>query len=334
MNRVLVRGDGVAAYCCVHLLQQAGIPVALERLNRPRLPAIMLTEAALALLADIFGQKELFRNLPRISTRTVLWGPAEAPVTLPHSAVVTSEKTLLASLHPAAADEECHNQPPWRVFASGPLPPECTEQRFGLRRARAAPVDLRSGDPGCWTESTDDGWLFLIGLGGTGWLLSSGAAAQAQLERSRLVAEQIQRLGEPGGEFLAHPRIVSPLAGKGAEEELWLACGTAALAFDPLCGDGTAHAVREAVLAVAVMRAIAGGAPASEVLAHYESRLLAGFQRHLAYCVNYYRTGGRSPWWSDELGALERGMDWCSGRSRQLPAFRYRLSGFSLEAVA
>jgi hypothetical protein len=31
---------------------------------------------------------------------------------------------------------------------------------------------------------------------------------------------------------------------------------------------------------------------------------------------------------------LERGMDWCSGRSRQLPAFRYRLSGFSLEAVA
>ena len=54
-SAVLVRGDGVAAYCCVHLLQQAGIPVVLDRPARPRLPAIMLSESALALIVDTFG---------------------------------------------------------------------------------------------------------------------------------------------------------------------------------------------------------------------------------------------------------------------------------------
>src|SRR5215471_17038611 len=74
MNTVLVRGDGVAAYCCAHLLEQAGIAVALDRPDRPRLPALMLSESALALIADTFGNQDLFRDLPRIRTRVVLWG--------------------------------------------------------------------------------------------------------------------------------------------------------------------------------------------------------------------------------------------------------------------
>jgi len=39
----------------------------------------------------------------------------------------------------------------------------------------------------------------------------------------------------------------------------WLACGTAAVAFDPICGDGTAQAMREAILGCAVITAIGEG---------------------------------------------------------------------------
>jgi hypothetical protein len=330
MNTVLVRGDGVAAYCCAHLLRQAGIPVALERTDRPRLPAIMLSESALGLIADTFGHKDLFGDLPRIRTRVVLWGSGADPVTLPHSAALVSEAMLLDSLRPSVAIAEQPATREWRVLASG-RPPESMERRFGSRTAIASSVDLNNSEgSGCWVESTEEGWLFLIGNDGKGWLLSVGGEAGVSLGRSRLVGRQIGRLGEPLGQFPASPRIAVPLCEGG---ERWLACGTAALAFDPLCGDGAAHAVREAILATAAIRAIFAGEPAVGVLAHYEARLTAGFERHLAHCAGFYRTGGDGAWWRAESQALERGLDWCRDRLPQFPAFRYRLNGYQLEAI-
>jgi hypothetical protein len=306
----------------------------------------MLSEAAISLIADVFAHKDLFRDLPRIRSRAVLWGSDAAAVTLPHSAVVVSEQTLLDNIRPKAirshtASDELAAQPQWQVFASRPLPPGSVEERFGTRIAQAWAVELRNGEePGCWIESADNGWLFLIGSGdGQGWLLSVGGAADAVLGRSRLIAKQIERLGESGGEFPAFPRMIAPLCGRETDGGLWLACGTAAISFDPLCGDGTAHAVREAILATAVIRAISAGKRTDEVFAHYESRLTAGFQRHLANCRGFYRTGGSGPrpasnWWSAELHEIERGLAWCTGRMSRFPAFRYRLNGYELEAVA
>ena len=343
-SAVLVRGDGVAAYCCVHLLQQAGIPVVLDRPARPRLPAIMLSESALALIVDTFGHKDLFRDLPRIRTRVVLWGSGADPVTLPHSAVVVSEEMLLDSLRPTAipifspareggVELTDGSRPDWRVLASSHGELESVEHRFGSRTACAFSVDLQNGEgAGCWVESTEEGWLFLVGNEGKGWLLSVGAPAPVNLELSRLVAKQIGRLGESIGEFPASPRITVPLCRAGGER--WLACGTAALAFDPLCGDGTAHAVRKAILATAAIRAVFAGGPAEEILAHYEARLTAGFERHLAHCAGFYRAGGQGAWWCAELQALERGRAWCQDRLSQFPAFRYRLNGYQLEAIA
>lgn len=325
---VLIRGDGVAAYCCAHLLGQARIPVALDRPSRPRLPAIMLSEAAIRLIADVFGRERLFDDLPRIRNRAVLWGLDAAPVTLPHSAVVVSEQTLLDSIRPESAGSALEDALEWNIFASRPLPPGCIEQGFGSRIARAAEVEMKQSEaPGCWIESLEDGWLFLIGSGdGKGWLLSVGGA---DLGRSRLIAAQIVRAGQCTGEFPVFPRMIVPLSGKH-----WLACGSAAIAFDPLCGDGTAHAVREAILAAAAIRAIFAGASVTEVSEHYESRLTAGFQRHLIQCEGFYRTGGTGPWWNAELRAVERGRAWCNERMSRFGSFRYRLNGYELEEIA
>src|SRR5579871_1133513 len=326
---VLICGDGVAAYCCAHLLSQAGIPFLLDRPSRPRLPAIMVSEGAIKLIAEIFGREDLFRELPRVQTRVVLWGSAGQAHTLPHSAVVVSEETLLDSIRPQSAENDSVLDPQWTIFASRPLSVGCTEQRFGSRVARAFSVTLNSDALGCWVESTPDGWLFLVGSGsGEGWLLAVGDADAA---RSRLIGKQIRDIAQSRGKFPAFPRIVDPLAGMNAAGDGWLACGTAALAFDPICGDGTAHAVREGILAAAVIRAIHDGADADKVLTHYESRLIVGFQRHLTNCVAFYLTGGNGAWWHTELNSIERGISWCKEKMSTFPEFRYRLNGQVLE---
>jgi hypothetical protein len=195
----------------------------------------------------------------------------------------------------------------------------------------AASVALRGGADrsACWVESLDDGWLFLVPDGlGAGWLLAAGGTAESQLGRSRLVGEQVAGLSGSASEFPAHPRIAWPVCGTG-----WLACGTGALAFDPLCGDGSGNAVREAILAAAVIAAVEGGDDPLELLAHYRGRLLAGFGRHLEACAGYYRAGGVTPWWAMQLESARQGLAWCERELGRGSPFRYQLRGFDLERI-
>src|SRR5580700_1922171 len=152
---VLIRGDGVAARCCAHLLSRSGMPVSLQPTDRPRLPAIMLSEPAQALIREVFGREHLFRDLPRIRKRIVAWGRSASPVELDHSAVVVSEELLLNSLGPAQPHEEAGADIGWTIFASMPLPVAAAEHRFGSRIASAMHVELKpAAEPSaCWIES-------------------------------------------------------------------------------------------------------------------------------------------------------------------------------------
>jgi hypothetical protein len=324
MARVHIRGQGVAAYCCAHLLDAAGLPVILQTVDRPTVPALLLGESTQQLACDIFAQPDLFAGLPQIEKRVVAWGVNTAAVTLPHRAIVISEVDLSTRLcpQPFAGDLA---EPDWRVLASRPLPASCIEHPFGDRTATALAVTLKDAAPACWIESLSAGWLFLIGGGDTGWLLAVGGPPESLLAESRVVAAQIQSTSQAGGAWPAHPRISNPLCGPG-----WLACGTAAMAFDPICGDGTGYAVREGILAAAVIRAAAQGGDVADLLAHYRMRMIAGFRRHLELCREFYRTGGDGPWWRTELDALEKGVQWC-GAELNGQTFRYRLKGFDLQ---
>jgi hypothetical protein len=317
----------VAAYCCAYLLTKAGFPVELQPVDRPRLPMILLGEQALALIRDIFDQPGLFTDLPRVRKRVVVWGPNASPLVLEHSAVIVSEEMLLHCIRPSliAASGPVQEQP-WTIFAARPLPAPSVEHCFGSRTASAVPVTLNeSSDPAaCWIESLEDGWLFLV----PGWLLSVGAPAETLLGGSRVVAAEIAARGPSSGQFPAYARIASPLCAPG-----WLACGTAAMAFDPICGDGTAHAIREAILASAVIRAIAEDGHLDDLLAHYEARLTAGFRRHLMLCRQFYLSGGTGALWRAELDAIDRGIQGCDAKVGAHARFRYQLRGFELEAV-
>jgi len=333
MSSVLIRGDGVAARCCAHLLIQAGVEVVLEPVDRPRLPVIMLNHRALALIRDIFGDPNLFRDAPRIHKRIVAWGRDAKPLALDHSAIVVSEEILLENLSPKiAANSPAHIAPKWTIFALRPLPAPTEEHRCGSRVASAMPVSLApDAEPGvCWIESLEDGWLFLIpNAPRCAWLLAVGNQPETLVPRSRVIAKQIAQANPAVGQFRAYPRIVSPLSGQN-----WLACGTAAMAFDPLCGDGTAHAIREAILASAVVRAALKQPDHEGLQAHYDARLVAGFRRHLMLCAEYYRSGGTGEWWRSELQSIEQGLAWCDRKLEAHGEFRYRLTDFELHALA
>jgi hypothetical protein len=242
---------------------------------------------------------------------------------------VVSEQILLDAIRPPTTSPSSLDAQ-WTIVAAKPLPPPALEHCFGTRLASAVPVKLKesSDSDACWIESLEEGWLFLT----PGWLLAVGGTPDKLLGKSRIVSAQIADCGLALSQFPAYPRISAPLCASD-----WLACGTAALAFDPICGDGTAHAIREAILASAVIRALAAGGACDDLLAHYEARLTAGFERHLTLCRQFYASGGTGAgtgnFWRSELEALDRGIQWCHAALANRPGFRYQLRGFELEAV-
>src|SRR5262245_5119321 len=330
--RVDVRGDGVAALTCSYLLQKAGVDVAIQRNTRTHLPALMVSASSQALFCDVLNAQDAFSILPRIETRVVKWGSSATTIALPHSAVVVSEEFLqdrIAKL--VRFNGESNDSADCTIISSRPLPQGCIEHAFGERVATVVPVKLqsRSASSTCWIESVNEGWLFLLPDGsGGGWLMSVGAPVDLQLAHSEVVAEQIAHISESTRKFPAHPRVAWPLSRKD-----WLACGTAALAFDPLCGDGTGHAIREAILAAAVLRAAERGASVDELLNHYQTRLLAGFKRHLSVCSEFYESGGTGPWWNVAAESIREGLAWCDHQLNRTGDFRYRLRGFELEHI-
>jgi len=330
MTSILIRGEGIAGSCCARLLDQAGLAVWLSGLNRPKLPAIMMGDIAQKLLMDVFDNVDLFVDLPRIRRRIVLWGTDSKPMVLPHSAVVISEQALLSRIYQRSEPSEfAQSAPDWTVFASTAMQPSSVEHHFGSRLAAASAVQLRPDcdSEACWTESIENGWLFLLPGGArSAWLLSVGDSSDLLLEKSRLIQGQLLKVHPPKGSFVCHPRIVQPLAERG-----WIACGTAAVGFDPLCGDGTGNAVREAILGSAVIRAASEHLDVDPLVAHYRARVLAGFARHLKLCLDFYTAGRCGPWWDDQLCELKRGLDWCAQQSAGMTGFHYRLNGFVLE---
>ncbi|MCY1669948.1 hypothetical protein OVA07_02860 [Novosphingobium sp. SL115] len=322
---VLLRGQGVAVAAAAHLLGKAGIEIALEPGTRRLVPVIMLSDPALALLRDVFGKPHLFADRPRIERRIVRWGNGN-PVAMPHGAVVISEDDLAAALAPARALPPA-GAPSFTIHAAAPFPAQ-DMLRFGERLSSTARVTLAPHAPPatCWIESTRDGWLFLIPDGpGSAWLLAIGGVPDALLAQASMIAPLIAALGPPGHSFDTSPRMLAKLSGDN-----WLACGTAALAFDPICGDGTAQATREAILASAVVTAIARGEDPAALCSHYHAMLLASLRRHLQLSLPFYAGGGTSSWWQDQFATARAGYDATTALLGRQPEPRFSLSGFDL----
>jgi hypothetical protein len=337
-RRVEISGTGVAALCCQQLLGPQGHATNVAgQAGSDRPWFLLISQVTQKLLADLFGSSDLFAGLPRIRQRTVAW--SGKLVTLPHDGAVISESALGARLRarlhrPQAADLDPESG--WSILTSqsaltgSPLDADSVGAKcFGARTGRIHPVELaRAAEPEtCWVESTPTGWLFVLTTSpGAGSLLSVGAPAESLLQQSRLIAAKIQRLQPLTAEVPVYPRILETPCAPG-----WLACGSAAIAFDPLCGEGAGHATREAILASAAVGAILAEESVNDVLAEYATRLRLGFLRHLENCRAFYTQDSPSDFWRAELHQLDEGLAWTRSQLAAAGPPAFRLTGFTLE---
>jgi 2-polyprenyl-6-methoxyphenol hydroxylase-like FAD-dependent oxidoreductase len=340
-GQVNILGAGIAACCSAHLLVQQDFSVCLQRASHVRPTRLLLSEQTQSLFREIFAAPHLFAGAPRIRKRIVAWGENAQALELPHSGIVFSEQELLSDLwqrvgvptpvpSPAGAAEAT-----WTINSAHKSGSPKESKGFGARQASTNKVQLAEQVPQdcCWVESLPDGWLFLLPYGeGQAMLISTGYSPNGLIEQSRLIARHIATLEDaaaPADRFPAYSQILPELCGP-----LWLACGSAAMSFDPLCGEGAGHALREALLAAAVICGAAKGYSVETLFAHYNTRLMQGFLRHLQVCLPFYQHGGHSEFWETEAAALKSGITWMQSRLQNQPPVGYRLVGYELEPIA
>ncbi len=331
-RRVAIHGKGIAACCCARLLSKAGFEVSLvPGQSAAAAPTLLINRSTQKLLSDVFDCGDLFSGLPIVGQRVVRWGAAPEEAVLPHTGIVINESALLEKLWAAVAESgPTFSTPDWAIYSTANRT-QGEQQRFGMRLAATVPVQLKDlGAQACWVESLDSGWLFLLPAGnGSGSLLAVGGSPAELLSGSRLILAQVDEVTGPVSSFPASPRILDPLYGPE-----WLACGSAALGFDPVCGEGAGNAVREAILATAVLKAVVEGEHPANVLAHYSTRLSLGFVRHLDLCRQFYASASAGEWWLRELSELDRGIEWMRSRLSSSPPDRYRLVEFDLARIS
>ncbi len=340
LNAITIQGDGVAACCCARLLSNRGLPIDIERAARPNLPSLLVSTSTQNLMTDVFADRSLFAGFPLIRNRTVLWHNQQKALTVAHSGVVAAESVLLERLWAKLETSQLNNvetnveSPQWLVLSSKNSA-KGDAQHFGSRMAIASTVNLNAetDTETCWMEALDHGWLFLLPTSGQhGSLISVGDSADSLLGKSRLIAAEVSSIQSSSHGFAAYPRVLDPLCGSG-----WLACGTNAMGFDPICGEGAGNAIREAILVSAALGALAEGADSGQVLDHYSTRLLGGFLKHLHLCKNFYSSGAERAWWNHELSCLEEGIHWTEQKlvsALQIQsAPRFRLVGFDLQQI-
>lgn len=323
MPEAVLRGDGLAVAACNSLLSRAGWQVFHDLVERPKLPVVLLNQASQNLVRDVFANATALEGLHPIDKRIVRWGTGAQTLTIPHQALAVGEQTLLDLLSSKKLES---GSAQYAIHAVKPLPIDHGEEAFGNRRAEAVSIRLRTNAArhACWVESVPGGWLFAVSVSDDqAWMLAVGDCSETLLGQSSVVGEIVDSLAIERSGFAAFPRLADPLVGPD-----WLACGGAAMSFDPLCGEGTGHALREAILATAILKAHVRGLDWTAMQSLYEQRLRGGMRRHLEQCHQLYSSGGDSEWWRSELASVETGLRRIVREHQWAPAFR--LEGFDL----
>lgn len=363
MKEALIHGGGVAALCCAKLLGQKGWRVTLRAPAPAPAPTLVLNAVTVELINHVFDSPpDLFADAHRLYRRGVYWGEATADPVGDAPCVVmrgeTLNERLLASVKkrdgarvafqtlPSGGSPAPEPRASWSVYAGGvkglaaygSQPPEL--RRFGRRRAILAEARLSADadEETCWMEATPAGWLFLAPLGSRRALLQvvvplpppdPAAALSLALRATRRIGTLVSDVAGPPRLFDASPGLMKYVCGSR-----WVAVGSLACAYDPLCGDGTGYAVREAILAAALLDGIERGLPREPCLEHYRKRLTHALHAHLRACCSFYALAGFDDTWRDELVALEYGLRELDEEIIPRDEFGYGLRGFSLVPLA
>lgn len=333
---VAVAGTGVGSLTAAVLLARRGWDVAVPPAPPVPRPTLVLNEVALALLADVWGP-EVTAGAHPITHRRVRWG-AEPEVVVAVNAVAIDGLTLvdrlLARVRPAEP-----GIPDWVIQGlRGPNAVTGTTEstaagrrvEFGRRCVLQAEVPLDG------TEATittvPDGWIHTAPVGGGRGIVQCMVPARPHDPDATMARMTAVGGWGPVSVFPAAPALTEPPCAMGR-----ISVADGAVRLDPLSGLGTAWALREGILAAAVVDAIDRGMAPGPCLDHYEARLREALYDHVGQCLRLYSaafassaSSASSPAWPTEIAGMAEAL--ASERQRHPPAsFGLRLNGLHLE---
>ncbi len=325
--KILIVGQGISALTCAKLLLLNGWQVQIMSTSSYSKPTLVLNPMTYNLLQNIWSI-DLTAISYQFSRRKVLW--AEDLITHDNGGYTIEGDTLqkylmqnLHSFHHKDISTQKHqgkldfnhllktraNKNFWFINASGREKKTSnnthTTNSYGNRLIVSFNVKLRKESETCWTETTKNAWFFLApSTKKTGvlqiMLPKPNSNFKELIEETIFIKDQIESYYITA-KFKAFPQISFPLYGKN-----WSSLGEAAMCFDPLCGDGTGYAIKEALLTTAIISSIAKGIPFEDCLNHYKYRLCKTFIVHIQNSLEYYMKAFTSSIWQLEIQSMKK----------------------------
>ncbi len=337
--RILIRGAGVAGMTAAKLLRERGAEVRIDLAPRATGRIVAIPIETLRLAADLFGiDVAALRIGPMVDKRRVDWSAGSAGA-VAQVALVCDAADFAATLARPLRDAGCvsadmtDDDVDWTFDASGRPPGGALHA--GKRVAQFVRAVDAADDATTTVTATATGWIFTAPhpRGGLAALLVSPAVADSATGADDVA----ERLGEAGCRLSAddivdvgQPVPIAPALAQPLHAGACLRIGDAALALDPLRGDGVGFALRGALLAQAVLAAAERGEDRERCLAHYAQRLRAVFASHLLGCASHYGAARHAAIWRHDIAA----MDALARRVTDDPApFGFRVEGHDLVAM-
>jgi hypothetical protein len=337
-RQVVISGTGVAAAACHALLRRSGwrtIRAEPQLQDEERsVPYIALNGAAWAVVSDVFGRVP---SDPWRTTRCLVvhhgadsvFARSETQFVIPVESLRFPEfiPAATASLTDDFVVEARSNSDTSAWISSG-------ERSCWISSARSVAKEAQIS---LILEFVPEGWVFWMPIGSRlgilQWFLpvaTSGDQLCTELWRTTKI---LRRWTAPAGEWHirglpAAARIARRLVGPEA-----ISCGSAAMRFDPISGDGTGASLRSSILASASIRyRDEHPRDAGKVLQHYESRMYRAFNGHIRSCIRYYSEAGLSSQWDNEHRTM-READALTAPLGNEPSSSFQLRNFSLKPI-
>lgn len=338
-RRVVISGSGVAAIACHALFRRfgwrtfSGQPPASA--GAQTVPFVALNELTWGLLRDVFGKtppepcgtdRRIVVNHSSAEVSTV----RETRFVVPAEAVRFQEFMPLSEDAPADAHlvetaDRADRKDAAAWLSSG-------SRVSWMRSARSLAVEAERS---LVLEFVPDGWVFWMPTGArrgiVQWMLPDSAGGDDLCAELWRTTKFIRKWAVPQGAWITRALPSSARIGQGLMSRDAARCGSAAMRFDPISGDGIGASLRSSILACAAVRYMAEQpGDVSLVSRHYESRMLRAFRDHIASCSQYYSAAGLSRRWGHERQTISEAAAAAAG-----PHFRalFRLENLSLNAI-
>jgi flavin-dependent dehydrogenase len=367
IKEALIIGSGIAGLTCAKLLSRHGWKVNVHDLYSSSPQVLLLNKTTCDLLLDIWQTSDnIFAGSSNvIKEYKIRWGTQEMPSIIKEPSVVIRKDRFIERLIEKLIDEQnvllTINNPcdyaklldyeklckvmhhfRWTIDATGRASSlakavgSARHYSFGRRSIISTEVEMKNATnkETIWLETIDEGWVFLAPLeGDKGVLQLMLPVNQHQscyfpldyIKNTKTIKFQVSHPIGYVSAFEACPRITEPLCGSN-----WIAVGDAAASFDPLSGEGIGYAIREAILATAIIKGISSGLSEDGCLRHYSRRLHNTFSNHLKECYSYYSKAFHSKAWNEEIECMS---ELPSSIFSSNNALNYRIHGFDLEPV-